>query len=129
MTVSILSSSFQIVEKFRRSLIHADLIVCGVSLHSTHKLKDPTFKGMTIERHLAQYIQYLKILVYNVRILYSTVKMPKELQLDILGDFRGFPQDVRSKDLDRFGKLERNPKTSSQRCRDRRFFWEVCFSR
>jgi len=37
-------------------------------------------------------------------------KMPKELQLDILGHFRGFPQDVRSKDLDRFGKLERKGK-------------------
>ena len=36
--------------------------------------------------------------------------MPKELQLDILGHFRGFPQDVRSKDLDRFGKLERKGK-------------------
>ncbi len=37
-------------------------------------------------------------------------KMPKELQLEILGNFRGFPQDSRSKDLDRFGQLERNRK-------------------
>ena len=36
--------------------------------------------------------------------------MPKDLQLDILGDFRGFPQDMRSTDLERFGKLERNGK-------------------
>lgn len=37
-------------------------------------------------------------------------KMPKDLQLEILGDFRGFPQDMRSIDIERFGKLERNGK-------------------
>lgn len=37
-------------------------------------------------------------------------KMPKDLQLEILGDFRGFPQDMRSSDIERFGKLERNGK-------------------
>ena len=36
--------------------------------------------------------------------------MPKDLQLEILGDFRGFPQDMRSSDIERFGKLERNGK-------------------
>ena len=36
--------------------------------------------------------------------------MPKDLQLEILGDFRGFPQDMRSTDIERFGKLERNGK-------------------
>jgi mRNA-degrading endonuclease RelE of RelBE toxin-antitoxin system len=34
-------------------------------------------------------------------------RMPKELQLQILGEFRGLPQQVISTDLDDFGKLER----------------------
>ena len=33
--------------------------------------------------------------------------MPKELQLHILGEFRGLPQEVMSTELERFGKLER----------------------
>ena len=34
-------------------------------------------------------------------------KMPKELQLQILGEFRGLPQEVISTELERYGKLER----------------------
>ena len=34
-------------------------------------------------------------------------RMPKELQLQILGDFRGLPQQVLGTELDDFGKLER----------------------
>ena len=49
-------------------------------------------------------------IIFNPTSSHELSKMPKELQLDILGDFRGFPQDVRSKDLDRFGKLERKGK-------------------
>ncbi len=33
-------------------------------------------------------------------------RMPKELQLQILGDFRGLPQQVRGTELAEFGKLE-----------------------
>jgi mRNA-degrading endonuclease RelE of RelBE toxin-antitoxin system len=33
-------------------------------------------------------------------------KAPKELQLKILGDFRGLPQQVLGTELDEFGKLE-----------------------
>jgi mRNA-degrading endonuclease RelE of RelBE toxin-antitoxin system len=33
--------------------------------------------------------------------------MPKELQLEILGQFRGLPQEILKSDLERFGKLER----------------------
>jgi mRNA-degrading endonuclease RelE of RelBE toxin-antitoxin system len=35
-------------------------------------------------------------------------RMPKELQLQILGDFRGLPQHVIASELDDFGKLERD---------------------
>ena len=34
-------------------------------------------------------------------------RMPKELQLHILGEFRGLPQQVIGTELDDFGKLER----------------------
>ncbi|MBU6410941.1 MAG: hypothetical protein KGR98_11205 [Verrucomicrobia bacterium] len=35
-------------------------------------------------------------------------RMPKELQLQILGDFRGLPQQVVGTELDQFGKLTQN---------------------
>ena len=35
-------------------------------------------------------------------------RMPKELQLQILGEFRGLPQQVRGTDLEAFGKLEQS---------------------
>ena len=34
-------------------------------------------------------------------------RLPKELQLQILGEFRGLPQQVIGTELDAFGKLER----------------------
>jgi mRNA-degrading endonuclease RelE of RelBE toxin-antitoxin system len=34
-------------------------------------------------------------------------QMPKELQLKVLGEFRGLPQEVMSTDLERYGKLKR----------------------
>ena len=49
-------------------------------------------------------------IIFNPTSARELSKLPKELQLDVLGDFRGFPQDVRSRDLDRFGKLERQGK-------------------
>ena len=38
-------------------------------------------------------------------------RMPKELQLQILGEFRGLPQQVIGTELDEFGKLERGGRT------------------
>ena len=37
--------------------------------------------------------------------------MPNELQLKILGEFRGLPQQVMHAELDQFGKLERAGRT------------------
>jgi mRNA-degrading endonuclease RelE of RelBE toxin-antitoxin system len=37
--------------------------------------------------------------------------MPKELQLQILGEFRGLPHEVLGSDLEKFGKLERRGHT------------------
>ena len=38
-------------------------------------------------------------------------RMPKELQLQILGEFRGLPQQVIGTELDDFGKFERGGRT------------------
>ena len=51
--------------------------------------------------------------------------MPKELQLHILGEFRGLPQEVMSTELERFGKLERAGKTLHRlRLGDYRVYFE-----
>ena len=34
--------------------------------------------------------------------------LPKELQLEILGEFRGLPHDIRSDEMDKFGRLNRD---------------------
>ena len=51
--------------------------------------------------------------------------MPKELQLEILGEFRGLPHEVLTSDLERFGKLERSGKTLHRfRLGDYRIYFE-----
>jgi mRNA-degrading endonuclease RelE of RelBE toxin-antitoxin system len=51
-------------------------------------------------------------------------RMPKELQLQILGDFRGLPQQVRG-ELDEFGKLEQGDRTLHRfRVGDYRVYFE-----
>lgn len=51
--------------------------------------------------------------------------MPKDLQLDILGEFRGLPQEVMSTELERFGKLERTGRTMHRfRLGDYRVYFE-----
>lgn len=52
-------------------------------------------------------------------------KMPKDLQLHILGEFRGLPQEVISTELERFGKLERAGRTMHRfRLGDYRVYFE-----
>jgi len=46
-------------------------------------------------------------IIFNPTSAAELSKMPKELQLYILGEFRGLPLEVMSTDLERFGKLER----------------------
>ena len=51
--------------------------------------------------------------------------MPKELQLQILGEFRGLPKQVISTELDEFGKLERGGRTLHRfRVGDYRVYFE-----
>ena len=47
-------------------------------------------------------------IIFNPISAGELAKMPKELQLYILGEFRGLPQEVLETDLEKFGKMERN---------------------
>ena len=46
-------------------------------------------------------------IIFNPTSASELAKMPKELQLYILGEFRGLPQEVISTELEKYGKLER----------------------
>lgn len=64
-------------------------------------------------------------IIFNPISAVELAKMPRELQLNILGDFRGLPQKVLSTDLDRFGELDRNGKTLHRfRLGDYRVYFE-----
>jgi len=47
-------------------------------------------------------------IIFNPTSAAELARMPKELQLNILGQFRGIPQEIMSTELERFGKLERD---------------------
>ena len=47
-------------------------------------------------------------IIFNPTSAAELARMPKELQLHILGQFRGIPQEIMSTELERFGKLERD---------------------
>lgn len=64
-------------------------------------------------------------IIFNPMSAAELARMPKDLQLDILGEFRGLPQEVMSTDLERFGKLERTGKTMHRfRIGDYRIYFE-----
>lgn len=46
-------------------------------------------------------------IIFNPTSAAELARMPKELQLFILGEFRGLPKDVLQSDLDKYGRLER----------------------
>jgi mRNA-degrading endonuclease RelE of RelBE toxin-antitoxin system len=46
-------------------------------------------------------------IIFNPTSASELARMPKELQLQILGEFRGLPQQVMNTELAQFGKLER----------------------
>lgn len=64
-------------------------------------------------------------IIFNPTSAAELSRMPKDLQLDILGEFRGIPQEVMSTELERFGKLERAGKTLHRfRIGDYRIYFE-----
>src|ERR1700755_3271741 len=64
-------------------------------------------------------------IIFNPISAAELAKMPKELQLQILGEFRGLPQQVLATDLDEFGQLERAGRTLHRfRVGDYRVYFE-----
>jgi mRNA-degrading endonuclease RelE of RelBE toxin-antitoxin system len=64
-------------------------------------------------------------IIFNPTSAAELARMPRELQLHILGEFRGLPQEVMSTDLERFGKLERGGRTLHRfRLGDYRIYFE-----
>jgi mRNA-degrading endonuclease RelE of RelBE toxin-antitoxin system len=49
-------------------------------------------------------------IIFNPTSAAELAKMPRELQLYILGEFRGLPQEVIKTDLEKYGRLEREGK-------------------
>jgi mRNA-degrading endonuclease RelE of RelBE toxin-antitoxin system len=64
-------------------------------------------------------------IIFNPISAAELAKMPRELQLHILGEFRGLPQEALKSDFQHFGKLERNGKTLHRfRLGDYRVYFE-----
>jgi len=64
-------------------------------------------------------------IIFNPTSAGELSRMPKELQLHILGEFRGLPQQIMTTDLERFGKLERSGRTLHRfRLGDYRVYFE-----
>ena len=64
-------------------------------------------------------------IIFNPTSAAELSRMPKDLQLDILGEFRGLPQEVMTTELERFGKLERTGKVMHRfRIGDYRIYFE-----
>jgi mRNA-degrading endonuclease RelE of RelBE toxin-antitoxin system len=64
-------------------------------------------------------------IIFNPTSAAELARMPGELQLQILGEFRGLPQQVLSTQLDQFGQLERAGRTLHRfRVGDYRVYFE-----
>ncbi|MBM3822623.1 MAG: hypothetical protein FJ404_07025 [Verrucomicrobia bacterium] len=64
-------------------------------------------------------------IIFNPTSAAELARMPKDLQLSILGEFRGFPQEVVAKDGESFGKLERQNRVLHRfRIGDYRLYFE-----
>jgi mRNA-degrading endonuclease RelE of RelBE toxin-antitoxin system len=64
-------------------------------------------------------------IIFNPTSAAELTRMPKELQLQILGEFRGLPQQVMSTEMEQFGKLERAGRTLHRfRVGDYRVYFE-----
>ena len=64
-------------------------------------------------------------IIFNPTSAAELARMPKELQLQILGEFRGLPQQVMNTEIDQFGKLERAGKILQRfRVGDYRVYFE-----
>ena len=65
-------------------------------------------------------------IIFNPTSAAELARMPKELQLQILGEFRGLPHQVQGPELSQFGQLERAGRTLHRfRVGDYRVYFEV----
>jgi len=65
-------------------------------------------------------------IIFNPTSAAELARMPKELQLQILGEFRGLPQQVMQTQMDDFGRLERAGRTLHRfRVGDYRVYFEL----
>src|SRR5882724_10412749 len=82
------------------------------------------FCALTLNPQLSTTLRPFQI-IFNPISAAELGKMPKELQLQILGEFRGLPQQVMQTELDQFGKLERAGRTLHRfRVGDYRVYFE-----
>ena len=64
-------------------------------------------------------------IIFNPTSAAELAKMPKELQLEILGEFRGLPRQMMAGEQERFGELERaGHRLSRFRVGDYRVYFE-----
>jgi mRNA-degrading endonuclease RelE of RelBE toxin-antitoxin system len=64
-------------------------------------------------------------IIFNPTSAAELARLPKELQLFIMGEFRGLPQELIKSDQDRFGRLERKGKVLQRfRLGDYRVYFE-----
>ena len=64
-------------------------------------------------------------IIFNPTSAAELAALPKELQLQILGEFRGLPREVMSTDLEQFGLLRREGRTLHRmRLGDYRIYFE-----
>lgn len=64
-------------------------------------------------------------IIFNPISAQELARMPKELQLEILGEFRGLPTEILKTELENFGKLRRAGKTLHRfRLGDYRVYFE-----
>ena len=64
-------------------------------------------------------------IIFNPTSAAELAALPKELQLQILGEFRGLPREVMSTDLEQFGQLQREGRTLHRfRLGDYRIYFE-----
>ena len=64
-------------------------------------------------------------IIFNPTSAAELAALPKELQLHILGEFRGLPREVMSTDLEQFGQLQREGRTLHRfRLGDYRIYFE-----
>jgi mRNA-degrading endonuclease RelE of RelBE toxin-antitoxin system len=64
-------------------------------------------------------------IIFNPTSAAELAKMPRELQLHILGEFRGIPREMLKSDLHQFGHLEREGKSLHRfRLGDYRVYFE-----